>query len=92
MLYFPIIWVLSILSYVLFFIKLRKNEFDYNVDIERHPGNKFPKIKEIKSIIRNTKDKNIRKDFRLLFWSFLKNFNPGIKITEIGHDVGQSCF
>jgi len=40
----------------------------YNIDIERYIGNKFPIIKEIKSIIKNTEDKNKIKDFKILLF------------------------
>jgi len=66
MLYFPAIWLLSILFYVLFFIKLNKSEIKHNIAVERHPNNKFPKIKNIRKLIRNTNDKDVKRDFKLV--------------------------
>jgi Ca2+/Na+ antiporter len=66
MLYFPAIWLLSILFYVLFFIKLSKSEEKYNIAIERHPNNKFPRIKNIKLVIKNINDTNAKRDFKLV--------------------------
>lgn len=57
--YFPAFWLLSILFYVLFFFKLRKNETTHKIYVEKYPYSKFPDIKKIKSIIRNTDDKKV---------------------------------
>lgn len=65
MLYFPIIWLISILFYVLFFVKLRKNEKVYNMDVKRYAYSKFPDIKTIKTIIKSTDNKDVRRDFKL---------------------------
>jgi hypothetical protein len=70
MLYFPVIWVISVLFYTLFFVKLNKSEIKHKIAVERYPNNKFPIIRNIKLIIRNTTDKNVKKDFKLIL-SFL---------------------
>lgn len=66
MLYFPSSWLLSVLCYVLFFIKLNKSEIKHNLAVERYPGNQFPKIKIIRELIRNTNGKIIKRDFKLV--------------------------
>jgi hypothetical protein len=70
MLYFPIIWTLSILSYVLFFILLRKAEKRHNVYIERYPGNKFPRLNSLKKNIKTSTEPHKAKDFRLALFCF----------------------
>lgn len=80
MLYFPAIWFLSIILYVLFFIKLNKSEIKHNIAVERQPNNKFPKIKYIRKLIRNTNDKDVKRDFKLvllfLYLGYLLFFVP----------------
>jgi hypothetical protein len=88
MLYFPLLWLSSVLFYILFFIKLGKNEKRYNLSIERYPGNKFPRISKIKVIIKNTNDRNTKKDFKtlllLLYLSYTLFFMPIIIYFILG--------
>lgn len=64
MLYFPIIWVLSIISYALFFILFRKAEKKHNVCFERFPGNSFPRLKAVKKMINTSTDTVKVRDFK----------------------------
>ena len=68
MFYFPVIWVICILSHVYFLIKLKKTESDYKIALEKHPGNMQPKIKSLKSLIRTTVDRKLKKDLQLLLF------------------------
>jgi len=64
MLYFPILWVLSLISYALFFIILRKAEKKHNVYLERFPGNSFPRLKGVKKFITTSTETNKVRDFK----------------------------
>ena len=59
MIYFPILWLFSILFYILFFVQIRRLEKKQKIFIQKYPGNKFPKIKELNRIIKYSTDKKI---------------------------------
>ena len=59
--YFPFFWILSIIFYVLFFVHINRFEKKYNLIIERYSGNRFPKIKVLKRILKGSSDKMIIK-------------------------------
>lgn len=88
MLYFPAIWILSVLFYVLFFWKLRKNEKTYGISVEKYPYSEFPNLKKIKSIIKNSIDKDLKKDFKLqllyLYLAYAMIFIPVIIYFILG--------
>ena len=74
MLYFPILWILSILFYVFFFILLSKAEKKHNVYFERHPGNSFPILKPIKTEIKTSTEPNKARDFKLVLLSLYLSY------------------
>ncbi|KAF0200268.1 MAG: hypothetical protein FD170_3623 [Bacteroidetes bacterium] len=57
--YFSLFWILSILFYVLFFYQINRFEKRQSLIIERYSGNKFPKIRELKKIVKSSPDKAI---------------------------------
>ena len=65
MIYFPILWILSILVQVLFFILFRKAEKKYNMLFQRYPGNVFARIKDVKKFINTSTETNKVRDFKL---------------------------
>lgn len=66
MTYFPLFWLCSVIFHILFFIKLKSNEANYGIIVDKYIGLKFPEIKKVKSIIRNTNDIRKKRDYRLL--------------------------
>jgi hypothetical protein len=74
MLYFPFFWILSVIANVLFFLKFRWIEKKYNITIERHSNAKFPVLKRVRSTIKTTNDKNLKKDLKLMLFSLYVSY------------------
>ena len=68
MVFFPIIWFTSILSYVFFVVKVNKIEAEYKIAVDRYPWNNRPKVKSIKSLMRHTNNRRLKRDLQLLIF------------------------
>jgi hypothetical protein len=65
MLYFPILWILSIAAYGLFFLLFHNAEKKHNIKFEWFSVNYFPGLKNVRELINtSTEPKKIR-DFRM---------------------------
>lgn len=63
--YFLFFWILSVLSYFLFFLQIYRLEKKYDLVIERYVGNKFPMIKELKRTLHDSSNRKIIKEIKM---------------------------